>query len=143
MSKKQIKDIWGWLNEITLYKTPIDKISESSWEYWNSYMIHRFVSMNFDYVELSNYVQTIPYEKKKQTYLMYREFIPKKKVYLKYIKSKNKKKNPELLKKLSEYFICGLQESETFIDILSKKEIKDILLKMGVDDKESKKLLKS
>ena len=63
MSKKQIKDIWGWLNEITLYKTPIDKISESSWEYWNSYMIHRFVSMNFDYVELSNYVQTIPYEK--------------------------------------------------------------------------------
>ena len=74
---------------------------------------------------------------------MKREFIPKKKVYLKYIKSKNKKKNPELLKKLSEYFICGLQESETFIDILSKKEIKDILLKMGVDDKESKKLLKS
>ena len=51
-------------------------------------MIHRFVSMNINYVELTNYVQTIPYDNKIQTYNIYREMIPKKKVFLKYIKSK-------------------------------------------------------
>ena len=66
--KKQIKDIWGWLNEITLYKTPVDQISDDSWDHWNSYVIHRFISMNLNFVELANFIQIIPYEKKKQTY---------------------------------------------------------------------------
>ena len=52
--------------------------------------------MNVNYVELTNYVQTIPYDNKIQTYNIYREMIPKKKVFLKYIKSK--KKSPALLK---------------------------------------------
>ena len=77
--KKQIKDIWGWLNEITLYKTPIDQISDDSWDHWNSYVIHRFISMNLNFVELANFIQIIPYEKKKQTYQIYREFIPNQK----------------------------------------------------------------
>jgi len=51
MSKKQIKDIWGWLNEITLYKTPIENISEESWDKWNSYMVNRYVSMDIRYIE--------------------------------------------------------------------------------------------
>ena len=49
--------------------------------------------MNLNFVELANFIQIIPYEKKKQTYQIYREFIPNQKVYLKYIKSKIKGKN--------------------------------------------------
>jgi hypothetical protein len=41
VSKKQIKDLWGWLNEITLYKTPIENISEESWDKWNSYVVNQ------------------------------------------------------------------------------------------------------
>jgi len=140
MSKKQIKDIWGWLNEITLYKTPMENISDDSWDYWNSYMIHRFLSMNINYVELVNYTQTIPYDNKQQTYQVYREMIPKSKTYLKYIKSKNKKNNPQLIEYISKYFECSLYESDENINILNKTTITEILNKMGVDEKEMKKL---
>ena len=141
MSKKQIKDIWGWLNEITLYKTPVENISDESWNTWNSYMIHRFVSMNINYVELVNYIQTIPYDNKQQTYQIYREMVPKNKVFLKYIKSKRKKSNTTLVEYVAQYFECGLGEAEEYIDILREKGVRDILYKMGIDEKETTKLL--
>ena len=143
MSKKQIKDIWGWLNEITLYKTPIENISEESWNSWNSYIIHRYVSMNVNYIELVNYIQTIPYENKKQIYTIYSEMIPKKKVFLKYISAKKKKKNVELADYIAKYFECSLGEADEYIDILQTIGVRGILYKMGVDDKEIKKLLKA
>jgi hypothetical protein len=142
MSKKQIKDIWGWLNEITLYKTPPENISEESWDKWNSYMIHRYVSMNINYVELANYVQTLPYENKQQTYIIYREMIPKTKVFLKYIKSRNKKQNTTLVEYVAKYFECSLGEAEEYIDILREAGTRSILYRMGLEDKEIEKLLK-
>jgi hypothetical protein len=142
MSKKQIKDIWGWLNEITLYKTPPENISEESWDKWNSYMIHRYVSMNINYVELANYVQTLPYENKQQTYIIYREMIPKTKVFLKYIKSRNKKQNTTLVDYVAKHFECSLGEAEEYIDILRESGTRSILYRMGIEDKEIEKLLK-
>jgi hypothetical protein len=142
MSKKQIKDIWGWLNEITLYKTPPENISEESWDKWNSYMIHRYVSMNINYVELANYVQTLPYENKQQTYIIYREMIPKTKVFLKYIKSRNKKQNTTLVEYVAKHFECSLGEAEEYIDILREAGTRSILYRMGLEDKEIEKLLK-
>ena len=106
-------------------------------------MIHRFVSMNVNYVELANYVQTIPYDNKIQTYNIYREMIPKKKVFLKYLKTKRKSPQPKLLEHLSEYFQCGKFTAARYLEVLKKRETLDILSKMGVDEKESKKLLKS
>ena len=142
MSKKQIKDIWGWLNEITLYKTPPENISEESWDKWNSYMIHRYLSMNINYVELANYVQTLPYENKQQTYIIYREMIPKTKVFLKYIKSRNKKQNTTLVEYVAKHFECSLGEAEEYIDILREAGTRSILYRMGLEDKEIEKLLK-
>jgi hypothetical protein len=142
MSKKQIKDIWGWLNEITLYKTPPENISEESWDKWNSYMIHRYVSMDIRFVELANYVQTLPYENKQQTYIIYREMIPKTKVFLKYIKSKTKKQNTTLVEYVAKHFECSLGEAEEYIDILREAGTRSILYRMGLEDKEIEKLLK-
>jgi hypothetical protein len=141
-SKKQIKDIWGWLNEITLHKTPIEEISEESWDKWNSYMIHRYVSMDIRFVELANYVQTLPYENKQQTYTIYREMIPKTKVFLKYIKSKTKKQNTTLVEYVAKHFECSLGEAEEYIDILREAGTRSILYRMGLEDKEIEKLLK-
>ena len=144
MSKiKNIDNIFGWLNEITLYKSPVEEISEESWEKWNSYMIHRYLSMDIQYIELVNYVQTIPYDNKKQTYQIYREMIPKRKVFLKYLKSNRKKKNAELADYIAKYFECSLGEADEYIDILRDKGVIGILHEMGVDEKEIKKLLKA
>jgi len=142
MAEKQIKDLWGWLNEITLHKTPIEEISEESWNSWNSYIIHRYVSMNVNYIELVNYIQTIPYENKKQIYTIYSEMIPKKKVFLKYISAKKKKKNVELADYIAKYFECSLGEADEYIDILQKTGVRGILYKMGIEDKTVDKLLK-
>ena len=142
MSKKQIKDIWGWLNEITLYKTPIEDISEESWNSWNSYMINRYVSMDIRYIELANYVQTIPYDNKKQIYSIYKEMIPKAKTFLKYIKTKTAKKPVALTEYVAKHFECSLGEAEEYIDILREHGTRRVLYDMGVEEKEIKKLLK-
>ncbi len=141
-NKKQIKDIWGWLNEITLYKTPIEDISEESWDKWNSYMVHRYLSMNVNYVELANYIQTIPYDNKKQIYTIYREMIPKAKTFFKYLKTNHKKKNTEVIEYIAQYFQCSLGEAEEYLDILRETGTRRVLYDMGVDEKEAKKLMK-
>jgi len=142
VSKKQIKDLWGWLNEITLYKTPIENISEESWDKWNSYVVNRYVSMDIRYVELANYIQTIPYDNKHQLYQIYREMIPKSKVFLKYLKSKTKKKSATLVEYVAKYFECSLGEAEEYIDILRNHGTRKVLYDMGMDEKEVEKLLK-
>ena len=142
MSKKQIKDLWGWLNEITLYKTPIENISEESWDKWNSYVVNRYVSMDIRYIELANSIQTIPYDNKHQLYQIYREMIPKSKVFLKYLKSKTKKKSATLIEYVAKYFECSLGEAEEYIDILRDHGTRKVLYDMGMDEKEVEKLLK-
>jgi hypothetical protein len=142
VSKKQIKDLWGWLNEITLYKTPIENISEESWDKWNSYVVNRYVSMDIRYIELANYIQTIPYENKHQLYQIYREMIPKSKVFLKYLKSKTKKHPSTLTEYVAKHFECSLGEAEEYIDILRDHGTRKVLYDMGMDEKEVEKLLK-
>ena len=140
--KKHIKDLFGWLNEITQYKTPIEDISEESWKSWNTFMINKYVSMCPEYIELVNYIQKIPYDQNKQIYSIYREMLPKRKVYLKWIGSKKKSKNQSAVDYVAKYFECSLGEAEEYMDILREKGVRGILYKMGVEDKEIEKLLK-
>ena len=53
-------------------------------------MLNRFLSMNKDFIELVNYIQWIPYENKKSYWNIYLEVLPKKNLWLNYIKSKSK-----------------------------------------------------
>ena len=134
--------IWDWLEEITYKKSPPNSFSEKDWDVFNSYMIHRFISMNPYYIELSNKAQTILPTEKKQVYTIYRELIPKRKVFLKYIKGKSDKYNANLLDILSSHFECSKKESKEYFNILGKPPIKDILSRMGFEKKEITKLLK-
>jgi hypothetical protein len=141
-SKKQIKNIFGWLEEITVNKSPLDIISDESWDTWNSYMIHRYVSMNQDYIDIVNLVQKINPQNKKQIYSIYKEMIPKRKMWLKYIKNEAKKEQKELEEYVAKYFDCSLGEAEHYIDILRGTGVREILNEMGVESKESDKLIK-
>jgi hypothetical protein len=141
-SKKQIKNIFGWLEEITVNKSPLDIISDESWDTWNSYMVHRYVSMNQDYIDIANLVQKNNPQNKKQIYSIYKEMIPKRKMWLKYIKNEAKKEQKELEEYVAKYFECSLGEAEHYIDILRGTGVREILDKMGVESKESDKLIK-
>ena len=136
------KNIFCWLNEITLHKSPSEEFTDKDWDNFNSYMVHRFINMNLYYTELADLAQSLMPNNKKEIYNFYKEMIPKRKSYFKYIKSKNKQPNKELVEKLTSYFKIGSSEVSTYIDILNKKELTNILNEMGVDDKEKKKILK-
>ena len=139
---KQVTTLFEWLNEITLYKTAPEDISQDSWDKWNSYMIHRYVSMNMDYIDVVNYVQKVNPQSKKQIYSIYREMLPKRKVYLKYVKNQNKKNNQELAGYIADYLECSLGEADEYIYLLQDTGVRDILWKMGVEEDETEKLIK-
>jgi hypothetical protein len=95
-----------------------------------------------DYIELVNLIQQIPSTEKEKIYRVYLDLIPKRNVYLKYIKSSNKSTSNDLLEKLALYFESSKREIEDYLDVLSKDEIKEILEALGTDNKEIKKLTK-
>ena len=134
------KNLFEWLTEITVNKTPIAEISEESWDKFNSYMIHRYVSMDINYIDIVNYVQKVNPQSKKQIYSIYKEMIPKKKVWLKYIKNENKKNYQELAEYIADYYECSLGEADHYIDILGIS-VRSILWKMGVEEAETEKLI--
>jgi hypothetical protein len=142
MEEKKPINLFGWLNEITLYKSPIEKFTEEDWKTFNTFMINKYISMNSEYIEIANYLQKYSNSPKQQIYTMYKNIIPKKKVYLKWIGGKKKSQNTELVEKLSQYFLVSKRETEDYLDILHKKDVKSILISMGEDDKNIKKLLK-
>ncbi len=134
--------IFDWLKEITTNKTSWASFTEDQQESFNSYMVHRFVSMYEGYTEVANLGQRIPYPDKEKTYKYYCSMLPKKNVFLKYIKSSKKKPSNLLLQYIANFYTISLGEAEDYLYILKKEGIEHILEKSGVDDKEIKKLLK-
>ena len=140
--KNRTNNIFDWLNEITLYKTPAQEFTDKDWEIFNSWLVHRFISMNLYYVELANYAQTLMPTNKKEIYNFYKEFIPKRKVFLKYMKSKNKSTSKELIEKVSSYFKVGKAEGSSYIDVMDNGDILSLLRDIGIEEKEAKKIMK-
>jgi hypothetical protein len=135
-------NIFDWLKHINLYKTPTDKFTDKDWEVFNAYMIHRFLSMNPELIEIVNYVQEFPPQEKKMIYSIYKEFIPKNNKWNKYIKSSTKERNKDLITYLSSYFQLSTREIKEYLEFLGNKEIEKILSQLGIEDKEIKKLVK-
>ena len=140
--KDKIKNIFDWLQHITLYKTPASEFTDNDWENFNSYMVHRFISMSPYYVEVADYAQSMLPTMKKEIYNFYREMIPKRKVWLQYIKSKTKTVNKDLIEDIAKYYEVGAADATSYIAVMTKEEISIVLSEMGKDNKEIKKLLK-
>jgi hypothetical protein len=142
MTQSKKFTIFDWLNEITLKKRDWSEFNEEEKNEFNPYLINRFLSMNKDYIELVNYIQNIPYTEKEKYYKIYKELIPKRKVWLKYIKSQVKDPNSELTGIISKHYEFSKREARMYLEYLRKDEIQDILEKRGIDEKQIKKLLK-
>ena len=138
MKKKEdkIKNIFDWLQHITLYKTPASEFTDNDWENFNSYMVHRFISMSPYYVEVADYAQSMLPTMKKEIYNFYREMLPKKKVWLQYIKSKTEAINKDLVEDIAKYYEVGAADALSYIAVMTKEEISITLGEMGKDEKE-------
>ena len=134
--------IFNWLEQITYEKKDWKSFTEDQQSSFNSYMVHRFLSMYEGYIDITNVVQKFPYTEKETIYNTYKSMIPKKKIFLKYIKSTRKKTSDSLLVHIADYFTCGFGEAEELTYILRKEGVHHILSQHGIEEKEIKKLLK-
>ena len=136
-----MKNIFDWLKAINTTKPPVESFTDKDWEVWNSYMVHRFLSMDPEILDIVNEVQDLPPQEKKMIYNVYREFIPKNNKWSKYIKSKVKQPNIDLIRYIKDNFQCSIKEAKEYITLLDTTQISRILTDRGLDKKEIKKLL--
>jgi len=137
-----IKSIFDWTKEIMTTKRSWNLFTNEEKNLFNGFMCNKILSMNSDYIQIVNYAQIIPHDKKEQLYKFYCDMIPKKYIFSKFIKGSKKTTNKDLLEKISKYYECSLGEAEEYISLLRIEGIVDILNKLGVEKKEQKKLIK-
>ena len=96
--------------------------------------------MNLYYTELADLAQSLMPNNKKQIYNLYKEMIPKRKTYFRYIKAKKSTKNKELIgqgnydHKNDSTLASGHTSTEEFAKItgIGSKEYVSMLLKRGL-----------
>ena len=108
-------------------------------------MVNRFLSMGADNVEIVNIInqytngQLTP----REVYKFYLDILPKKKSFNQYIKGKSEDKwHENVIQYFCKYYEVSSREVLDYLDILTKDEIKSIIVKYGVDPKEIDKWLK-
>ncbi|MAR22144.1 MAG: hypothetical protein CMD25_09600 [Flavobacteriales bacterium] len=139
MSK--VKGLFDHVKQITNVQSPTywDTLSEGDKKTWSNYMIHRFLSMKSEWIQLVNEVQKYWELAPKNVYQFYIDVLPRGRTFLKYTKSKHKSKvNPWVMEHLTDYFECSSKEVDDYLEILTPQQVKTIIMKYGVDDKQLK-----
>ena len=136
------KSLFDHLNQITKVQNQQywDNLTESDKKTWSNYMINRFLSMKMEWTDFVNEIQKLKLDSN-QLYVVYSNTLPKGKQFLKYIKKKKQTNySKQVIQKLSEYFQISQIESEDYLNLLSKKQIRELVSKYGYTDKELKQM---
>lgn len=146
---KKSLTLFDHLKQITDTQNPKywDTLTEADKKNWSNFMVFRFLSMKYEWVELvadlQPYLQEIP---PKSLYLTLIDLLPKSKTFLKYI-SPIKSENYEnwIIDLIAMKYEVSKLEAEEYVKILySIKEghfrLKEIAQNYGIDDKIIKKL---
>jgi len=139
------KTIFQHLSGIKEKKESWASLSDMDKKSFSPFIINRWLSMNLDLLPIVNILQkyTIGFLSARDVYKVYLDFLPKKKTFDKYIKgSKSSKYNKDVLEYLSKWYGVSQREVTDYLEILSKDDVINILMKYGLTEKESKKLLK-
>ena len=138
----KIKSLFDHINHITLKQTKgyWDSLNEREKKQWSNYMINRFLSMKMEWTDFVNEIQKLKLDSK-QLYVVYSNTLPKGRQFLKYIKKKKQTiYNTQVVQKVSEYFEISQSESEEYLNLLSKEQIRELVSKYGYTDKELKQM---
>ena len=119
-----------------------ESLNEDEQKAYNTFIINKALSFNSDYLDIVNNIQHYtPTSKESFKYLQ--SMTNNKFKFNKWIKgTKASKYNKELLEHISSYFECSIKQAEDYLNILDKKEIKQFLKTIGIQDSEVKKLIK-
>jgi hypothetical protein len=149
MSEHKAKGLFDHVKAITSEQDPKywDKLEDADKKSWSNYMIHRFLSMEPEWIdtiaELQPYTEIL---EPKELYLAYIGILPKSRKFLKYVKGKKEDKHEKWLVQLvKQDYQCSIKESEDYLDILyatkkGREHIKYICEKYGTEPKVITKL---
>ena len=108
----------------------------------NTFIINRALSLNSNYLDIVNKIQQYT-PTSKESFKYFQSMTDDKFKYNKWIKgSKSVKFNPILVETISVYLECSKTQTIEYLNILEKKEIKNILKHIGIQDSEIKKMMK-
>lgn len=122
-------NVFDIIKRITTTKDKWENIPEEERETFNKWIVQKYLSFYPDYVEVVNIIQTQSWQMAPELlYKVYCDIIPKKSLWLKYIKQQNKKEyKEEEIKVIAEYYEISSREAKEYINTLPKEELKDIL----------------
>ena len=143
------KSLFDHIKAITTEQDPKywDKLDDADKKTWSNYMVHRFISMNPDWISFVSEIQ--PYTEilePKQLYLALIGIIPKGKYYLRYVKGKKEDTYEKWLVELvAKDYQCSTKQAEEYLEILystkeGREHIKYTCEKYGIETKEITKL---
>jgi hypothetical protein len=138
----KLKSLFDHINHITSKQTKgyWDSLNDREKKQWSNYMINRFLSMKMEWTDFVNEIQKLKLDSY-QLYVVYSSILPRGKQYLKYIKKKKGTiYNTQVIQKVSEYFEISKSESEDYLNLLSKKQIRELVSKYGYANKELKQM---
>jgi len=122
-----------------------EDLTEDEQKAWNTFIINRALSFTSDYLDIVNKIQ--PYTGGQLTpaeiFKYYQSMLPSNFRFQKWIKgTKTHSYNPNMVEVISSYIECSKKQAEDYLKILDKKEIKNLLKHIGLQDGEIKKLMK-
>ena len=119
-----------------------EDLNEDEQKTYNKFIINRALGFNNNMLDIVNRLQGYDVTPK-ESFKYYQSMTGDKFKFNKWIKgNKEKSFNPELLLKIAGYLECSKKQASEYLNILSKKETKNLLKHIGLQENEIKKLLK-
>ena len=119
-------------------------LSEDDKNTWSNYMVHRFLSMKMEWVELVNELQKYNL-KPKDLYKLYTNVLPKGKQWLRYTKGRNQMEHPQwLINLVAVHMKSSKKEAYDAVEMYmltegGMLELGEICRKYGVEPKKIEK----
>jgi len=140
------RSLFDHIKEITSVQKPNywDTLSDGDKKTWSNYMVHRFLSMKMDWIELVNELQKYNL-KPKELYKIYTNILPKGKQWLKYIKGEKKMQYADwLVNVVANEMKVSKKEAYEAVDMYMLSEggileLREICVKWGVEPKKLEK----
>jgi len=133
---------FDFLKKVHDKKLKWEDLTEDQQKVYNTFIINRALSFNSNYLDIVNRIQHYT-PTPKESFKYFQSMTNDKFRYNKWIKGqKIKSFNPQLLTLVSDYFECSSKQAEDYLNVLEKKEVKQLLEHIGIQPTEIKKLLK-
>ena len=137
--------IIDWMNQLLVHKKHWNDYTEDEQKKFSPFIINRWLSMDKDFIEVVNVFQkyAIGTLECREVYKWYCDILPKGKRFNKYVKGKRDKKyDKELVEIIVNHFECSKLQTQEYLELISKEELKEILEMYGLDKKKIKRMTK-